>query len=158
LRFYIPQAIALGISVSISRKIKYFFLVDYDLVKFGPYYGDFASSIDDTIESLERLANIDADVYLVSHGKEGILDGDPAHIHRYLEVIYKREEKLVDFLSSGPKCLEDIVKYGIIYGGHKLTNSSWELSVSEQAMMQKHLERLIQLGTVREEGSYYCLV
>jgi glyoxylase-like metal-dependent hydrolase (beta-lactamase superfamily II) len=137
---------------------KVIFLADLDLVKFGPYYGDKASNIDDTINSLNRLAEIDADVYLVSHGKDAILEGDPAHIHRYLEVIYKREEKLLDFLSSGPKSLEDITAHGIIYGGRSLGNGAWDLSMSEQAMMLKHLERLQRLGTLSEDNGHYHLV
>ena len=133
------------------------FLADLDLVKFGPYYGDHASSIDDTIKSLQRLAKIDADVYLVSHGKEGILDGDPAHIHRYIDVIYQREEKLLTFMASGPKTLQEITAHGIIYGGHRLTNGAWDLSISEKSMMQKHLERLERIGSVKKENGTYKL-
>jgi glyoxylase-like metal-dependent hydrolase (beta-lactamase superfamily II) len=136
---------------------KVLFLADLDLVKFGPYYGDKASSIDDTINSLNRLAEIDVDVYLVSHGKEAVLEGDPVHIQRFLAVLYKREEKLLEFLSSGPKSLEDVTAHGIIYGGHKLSSAAWDLSMSEQAMMRKHLERLERLGTVRVENSLYHL-
>ena len=98
------------------------------------------------------------DVYLVSHGKEALLEGDPAHIHRYLEVIYTREERLLEFLSTGPKSLEDITAHGIIYGGRSLANGAWELSMSEQAMMLRHLERLERMGTVRAENSLYHLV
>lgn len=134
------------------------FLADLDLVKFGPYYGDKASSIDDTIASLERLAKIDADVYLVSHGREGILDGDPAHIERYLGVIYRREEQLLDLLATGPGTIEEITEHGIIYGGHKLASGAWDLSISEMAMMIKHVERLERLGRVaKEEGRYYLI-
>jgi len=137
---------------------KALFLADLDLVKFGPYYGDKASSVDDTIKSLQRLAEIEVDVYLVSHGKDAMLEGDPAHIKRYLEVIYQREEKLLEFLSSGPKRLDDITAHGIIYGGRSLANGAWDLSMSERAMMHKHLERLERLGTVREENGHYHLV
>jgi len=133
------------------------FLADLDLVKFGPYYGDKASSIDDTITSLQRLAKIDADVYLVSHGKEGILDGDPAHIQRYIEVIYQREEKLLTFLASGPKTLQEITAHGIIYGGHRLASGAWDLSMSEKSMMQKHLDRLERIGSVIKENGTYNL-
>jgi glyoxylase-like metal-dependent hydrolase (beta-lactamase superfamily II) len=131
------------------------FLADLDLVKFGPYYGDNASSIDNTIKSLQRLAEIDADVYLVSHGKEGIMDGDPAHIHRYIDVINQREEKLLRFLASGPKTLQEITAHGIIYGGHRLANGAWDLSISEKSMMQKHLERLERIGGVKKENGTY---
>ena len=137
---------------------KVIFMADLDLVKFGPYYGDKASSIDDTIASLKRLAEIEADVYLVSHGKEGILDGDPAHIERYLDVIYRREGKLLDFLANGPKTIEEITGHGIIYGGHKLASGAWDLSISEMAMMIKHVERLERLNRVRkEEGKYHLI-
>ena len=133
------------------------FLADLDLVKFGPYYGDNGSSIDDTIASLQRLAKIDADVYLVSHGKQGVLDGDPGHIQRYMDIIFQREEKLLAFLDSGPKALQEIIDYGIIYGGHKLAGGAWDLSMSEKSMMRKHLERLERIGKVRKENSRYIL-
>jgi glyoxylase-like metal-dependent hydrolase (beta-lactamase superfamily II) len=133
------------------------FLADLDLVKFGPYYGDNSSSIDHTIASLQRLAKIDVDVYLVSHGKQGVLDGDPVHIQRYMDIIFQREEKLLAFLDSGPKTLQEIIDYGIIYGGHKLTGGAWDLSMSEKSMMRKHLERLERLGKVRKENSRYIL-
>ena len=127
-------------------------------MKFGPYYGDKASSIENTITSLQRLAKIDADVYLVSHGKNAILDGDPAHIQRYLQVIYQREEKLLAFLGSGPKTIQEVTAHGIIYGGHKLANGAWDLSKSEKSMMQKHLDRLERLGSVKKENGAYNLV
>ena len=133
------------------------FLADLDLVKFGPYYGDNASSIDDTINSLQRLAKIDAEVYLVSHGKDAILDGDPAHIQRYLDVIYQRDEKLLAFLATGPKTLQEITAHGIIYGGHKLADGAWDLSISEKSMMRKHLERLERSGRVKNESGTYNL-
>jgi len=137
---------------------KVIFLADLDLVKFGPYYGDNKSSIDDTIKSLQRLAKIDADVYLVSHGKAGILDGDPAHIQRYIQVIYDREDKLLAFLASGPKTIQEITDHGVIYGGHRLANGAWDLSKSEKSMMQKHLERLERLGRVKKENGAYNLI
>ena len=131
------------------------FFADLDLVKFGPYYGDNASSIDNTIKSLQGLAKIEADVYLVSHGKEGVLDGDPAHIQRYIDVIYQREEKLLAFLASGPKTLQEITAHGIIYGGHRLTNGTWDLGISEKSMMVKHLDRLERIGSVKKENGTY---
>ena len=48
--------------------------------------------------------------------------------------------------------------HGIIYGGHKLSSAAWDLSVSEMAMMIKHVERLQRLGNVREEDGRYHLI
>ena len=134
------------------------YLADLDLVKFGPYYGDKGSSIDDTIASLQRVAAIDADIYLVAHGKEGVLDGDPIHIQRYLDVIYTREERLLALLTSGAKTLDEIAAEGIIYGGRNVSGGAWELALTERIMMDKHLRRLEDRGTIREEDGFYHLV
>ena len=85
------------------------------------------------------------------------MDGDPAHIQRYIDVIYQREEKLLMFLASGPKTLPEITAHGIIYGGHRLDSGAWDLSISEKSMMKKHLERLERIGRVKKENGTYQL-
>ena len=133
---------------------KVLFLGDLDLTKAGPYYGDFHSGLEQTIESLHRLAAIPVETYLTAHGK-GIFDGDPDHILRYLRVIKYREEKLVDLLSSGSKSLDQITQAGIIYGPPKIIAGCWDLSLSEKAMMKKHLERLQRQGRVTLESGLF---
>ncbi|MFH1124534.1 MAG: MBL fold metallo-hydrolase [Pseudomonadota bacterium] len=132
------------------------FLGDLDLVKAGPYYGDVLSSIEDTISSLNRLKSYPCETYLTGHGK-GIYDGDPAHIERYLESIDRREESLVEFLREGPRTLEEITEKGIIYGPNKTLAGVWDLSLSERAMMEKHLQYLMKRGLVsRERDRFLC--
>jgi glyoxylase-like metal-dependent hydrolase (beta-lactamase superfamily II) len=131
------------------------FTADLDLVKAGPYYGDINSSIVDTLDSLERLAHIDADVYLSCHGR-GIHEGNPEHIRQYAKVVYEREEKLLEFLKGGPQTLEAITEHGIIYGPPRVL-SGWDLSASERAMMNKHLQWLERKGMVHSEKGCYFL-
>jgi glyoxylase-like metal-dependent hydrolase (beta-lactamase superfamily II) len=126
------------------------FLGDLDLTKAGPYYGDVEGSIEQTVASLRRLASIPVEVYLTAHGK-GIFDGDPDHILRYLKIIESREERLLDLLSEGPKSLDQITQAGIIYGPPRIIAGCWDLSLSEKAMMKKHLELLQQQGKVTFE-------
>jgi len=126
-----------------------------DLTKAGPYYGDRTSDIDETIRSLERLKTFDVEIYLTTHGK-GILEGDPEHINRYLEVIFLREEKLIDLLRKGAKTLDQIVQEGIIYG-NKSPIGPWDLTLSEKAMILKHLTRLRSMNRVEQEGDVYVL-
>jgi len=133
------------------------YLADLDLVEAGPYYGDTTSSLVATIQSLERLASIDVDFYLTGHG-EGIYDGDPEHICRYLQVIRKREGKLLEFLSGGPRTLEEVTNQGIVYGPPRMIAGFWDVSTSERAMMLQHLEFLAKQGRVEVEGNLYCLV
>ena len=132
------------------------YLADLDLVKAGPYYGDTTSSLADTIQSLERIASIEVDFYLTGHG-EGVYDGNPDHIYRYLEVIQEREGKLLEFLSGGPKTLQEITNQGIIYGPPRIIAGFWDVSTSERAMMLQHLEYLARQGRVEAEGGSYYL-
>ncbi len=132
------------------------FLGDLDLTKAGPYYGDVHSGLEQTIESLHRLAAVPVETYLTAHGK-GIFDGDPDHILRYLKIIESREERLLDLLSSGSKSLDQITQAGIIYGPPKIIAGCWDLSLSEKAMMKKHLQLLQQQGRVTLEAGLFHL-
>jgi len=135
---------------------KVLFTADLDLIRFGPYYGDRGSDIEETLSSLRRLKTYPAETYLTSHGR-GIFEGDPAHIDRYVESIFLREEKLVDLLREGPKTLVQIVRTGIIYENRSISVGPWDLVLSEKMMMEKHLARLIQAGRVRQEGDLFIL-
>jgi glyoxylase-like metal-dependent hydrolase (beta-lactamase superfamily II) len=131
------------------------FTADLDLTKAGPYYGDRASDIDETIRSLERLKTFEVKNYLTGHGK-GVLEGNPEYIDRYLEIISSREEKLIHVLSKGAKTLDQVVQEGIIYG-NKPPVGPWDLMLSERAMIIKHLSRLVSTNRVEQEGGFYVL-
>ena len=131
------------------------FTADLDLTKAGPYYGDRTSDIDETIRSLERLRTFEVETYLTAHGK-GILEGDPEYIDRYLEVIFLREEKLIHLLSKGAKTLDQAAQEGIVYG-NKSPIGPWDLTLSEKAMILKHLSRLVSMNRVEKEGDLYIL-
>jgi len=133
------------------------FTADLDLVKAGPYYGDVASSLEDTIESLNRLKSYPCDIYLTSHGR-GVYEGDQIYVDRFLACIRHREEALIEFLRAAPRTLDDITDRGIIYGPKKAFLGPWDLSVSERFMMEKHLESLIKRGLVRQEGKRFIYV
>jgi glyoxylase-like metal-dependent hydrolase (beta-lactamase superfamily II) len=131
------------------------YTADLDLTKAGPYYGDRTSDIDETIRSLQRLKTFEVETYLTAHGK-GILEGDSGQIDRYLEVIFQREEKLIASLSNGPKTLDQVVREGIIYG-NKSPIGPWDLTLSERAMISKHLSRLGGMNRVEQKGDLYVL-
>lgn len=131
------------------------YTADLDLVRAGPYYGDVHSSIEKTLDSLKRLAAMDVDVYLTGHGK-GVHEGNPDLIQRYALMIQQREEKLLEFLAGGPKTLESVTAQGIIYGPARVL-AGWDLSVSERAMMKKHLEWLERKQMVYSKKDYFHL-
>lgn len=128
------------------------FLGDYDLTRFGPWYGDVDSSIEETIRSVKRLRDIPAKVWLTSH-ETGIFEVSPGDLwDKYLGVIYKREKKLLNLLER-PQTLESIVGAWIIYGKPREPKAFFEFG--ERVHMKKHLERLINQGIVVNNNGKY---
>jgi glyoxylase-like metal-dependent hydrolase (beta-lactamase superfamily II) len=122
---------------------------DYDLTKFGPWYGDRDSSIEDTIASCGRLRALSPRVWMTSHGEGFYGPEADALVDRYLAVIDAREAKLLDFLSQ-PRTLPEIAGQWIVYWKPRqpLAFYRW----AERALMGKHLDRLQRRGAVALEG------
>ena len=132
------------------------FLADYDLTRFGPWYGDTDSSIEDTISSVTSLKDIPADIWVTSH-EQGVFKAAPDSLwDEYLHVITIREEKLKYFISNSPKTLDEIVSASIIYGRPREPKYFFEFG--EKSHMKKHLEKLINENKVIKDGEHYCLV
>lgn len=134
------------------------FMGDYDLTRFGPWYGDRDSSIDLTIASVERLRKIPARVLLTSH-EDGCFEEAPEEISQrfdhYLEVIDQRQNKLLEYLRGGPRTMSEIAARCIVYRKPREPKAFFEWG--EQAIMGKHLERLMRQGTVISRGQRYLL-
>ncbi len=128
------------------------FLGDYDLSGFGPWYGDRHSSIEETISSVNMLRGINADVWITAH-ETGIYENEPGSAwDQYLDVIGKREKKILDLLNE-PLSLEDLMNYWIIYGKPKEPRVFFELG--ERLHIGKHLELLLKKGAVKRlDGKY----
>jgi hydroxyacylglutathione hydrolase len=137
------------------REPELLFLGDYDLTRFGPWYGDVNSSIDATISSVKLLRNIPAKTWLTSH-ETGIFEVAPGEIwDQYLKVIAERENKLLDLLDE-PQSLEDIIDAWIIYGKPREPKPFFEFG--ERVHMKKHIEKLMNQGLIAmEKEKYYRL-
>lgn len=130
------------------------FLGDYDLTKFGPWYGDRASSIPETIASVRRLRQIPATVWLTSHGT-GVFEEDPGQLwENFLGVIEERENRLIDFLNS-PRTIEDIVNAWIVY--RKSREPKELYAFAERAIMSKHIDLLKEKSLIVEDENRYVI-
>jgi len=133
---------------------KVLFLGDLDLTRFGPWYGDRVSDIDDTIASVHRLLLIPAEIFITSH-EIGIVEGNLSErAEQYLEVINQREAALCTFLCR-PRSLSEIIAQWIIYKRPRAPR--WFFEFAERAMITKHLERLAKKGGVIFDGEKYRL-
>jgi len=134
------------------REPKVLFLGDYDLTPFGPSYGDRGASILQTIASVMRLKKIPAQTWLACH-ETGVFEENPGPAwDRYLAVIQRREQKLLELLAT-PRTMAQVVEAWIVYGRPREPREFY--AFGEQAIMQKHLEILLAEGRVIQEGQQY---
>jgi len=120
------------------REASVLFVGDYDLTRFGPWYGDLFSDIDETRASIERLQEIPAHVVLTGH-EAGVFLDPP-------------EKKLLTLLEK-PRTLEEIVAACIIYGRPREPKAFF--TFGERVLMTKHLEHLQKRGMVVSENGRY---
>ncbi len=124
------------------------YLGDVDLSTFGPYYGDAWSDLESFEQTLALARDIDARWYVTFH-HVGILDGREAFIERldrFAEVIARREERLLAFLSE-PRTLEDVVRHRFVY---RAQDSVPYADAVERRSMGQHLSRLLAAGRIEE--------
>lgn len=129
------------------------YLADIDLTRFGPWYGNKSSSIDDFLASIERIKSVDADTWYTSHGK-GIIHGDiKDRLDAYASVIIDRESRLLDFLAE-PRTMQEIVDRAIILGRRWEPPEMFEFF--EGTMIEKHLARLESAGLVESKDGRWA--
>ncbi|MBR1123329.1 MBL fold metallo-hydrolase [Bradyrhizobium lablabi] len=131
------------------------FIGDIDLSGFGPYYGDASSSLADFRETLKRVANIPAKVWITSHHRGVYTDRE--HFLRdlaaYTKVLDTREQRLLELLRASPKTLEQLVECRLLYPpGHQ---DYWVVD-AETRSISRHLEEMLADGSVQidENGAY----
>jgi glyoxylase-like metal-dependent hydrolase (beta-lactamase superfamily II) len=129
------------------------FLGDYDLTPFGPWYGDRVADIDDFKRSGRMLAELNAEINVVSHEDAVHRGSIREKMERYLAVIDRREEKLMAFLAQ-PRSMDEIIAHRVVYGEEAL--GEW-FDGGEFLLMGKHLERMIAQGRAAQEGNRYFL-
>lgn len=128
------------------------FLGDYDLTTFGPWYGDVYSSIEDTITSIQKLKNIFARRWIASHNT-GLFEENPGKLwDDYENIIYQREEKIINFLKE-PKTMEEILAAWLIYGRPREPKEFFEFN--ERALVSKHIEYLERNGKITPDKNKY---
>lgn len=137
----------------IEQKVLY--LGDYDLTKFGPWYGDRDSSLAETIASVQRIRELDAHVWLTGH-ETGVFEENPGQLwDNYLAVIDHREHQLIALLKT-PHTLNEIVSEWIIYRKPREPKQFYEFA--EKAIVSKHIAALREKSIIYETDGRYILL
>ena len=138
------------------KNINTLFVSDIDLTPYGPWYANVSSNINDFISSVEKIKKIQADYYVTSHG-ERIYEPEKFHekLDRFYRHFFDREEKILEFLSAGPKKIEDLLLEGIVYRRQALVDPlkyyfQWK-------MIEKHLDKLLLENKIIVEDAVYSI-
>lgn len=130
------------------------YLADIDLSRFGPWYGNRLSDIDETIRSVNKVKEIKAKWFVPSH--EGPVFEDIAEpAAAYLKIIEDREERILKNIKQ-PISIDELADKWVIY--RKPRHPVEFFQPSEKGMLAKHLDRLVRDGKAAvEDGKYVAL-
>jgi len=120
-----------------------------------PFYAMTDSSVDDFIESINRLLDIKPDTIIAGHGR-ALHGGDlQQKLAACLDEFYKRDEEILKRIREGKHTVQEIADDAITFDG-KFPQPRSIYWLHECIMDLKHLQHLERLGEVNcEDGRYY---
>lgn len=133
------------------------FIGDVDLSSFGPYYGDATSSLKDFRQTLTRVADVPAKIWVTSHHKGIVTDRESflTALHAFTARLDEREAKILALLREQPRSLDELVSRRVVYRPE--ADDVW-IDTAERRSIEQHLVELAEKGTIsaRDDGRW-CL-
>lgn len=128
---------------------------DYDLTKFGPWYGHRESSIPEYKRSVNKL--IDLNPRILISGHRGIVSENiVADFQRFLMKFDERDHSILTLLENGSQMIDQLVEKAPIYGAFPYAEPL--LKYWEGQMIQKHLMELQKEGkTISKSNTEWAL-
>jgi glyoxylase-like metal-dependent hydrolase (beta-lactamase superfamily II) len=129
---------------------------DIDLSPFGPWYGNPESDIDSFRNSITRVMDIPAEIYLSSHARPIRNPYIQKRLQAYAAFFDERDRQILDLMTRSPAmAMEDLVRLSPFYDADHASVSDELLWFGEEQMIRKHLDRLMERGLVVHEGGGY---
>ena len=128
-------------------------LVDIDLTRFGPWYGNAVSDIEEFKKSVQRVIELKPKVGISSHLVDPVSDNLNERLRTYYSIFDEREERILENISNGIDTLHKLTHKPTIYPRIPLP----AYLVFEQFMLEKHLELLLKYDRIAEEDGKYTI-
>ncbi len=128
---------------------KILFAFDYDLTRFGPWYGHRESDIGQFKDSIKKIMELEIDIFVSGH-KGIITENIKGRLEEFLQKFDRNEKKVLAFLTEGEKTVEDMVELAPIYGSFPYAEPL--LKYWEGNMIRMHLNQLVEGGLVTKTG------
>ena len=129
------------------------FLVDIDLTRFGPWYGNEVSDIDEFKKSVDRVIDMNPKVGISSHLIDPVEVGLDARLRTFRAVFEKREKRILDNIAKGIDTVDKLSKAPTIYPRIPMD----VYYAFEIFMLEKHIDLFKRNGVIREEDGHYIL-
>ncbi|MEM2142269.1 MAG: MBL fold metallo-hydrolase [Candidatus Thorarchaeota archaeon] len=120
-------------------------LVDIDLTRFGPWYGNMVSDINDFKRSILDIMELGPTKVVTSHILDPVTQDVDLRLTQYLEVFDRREKRILQMISDGVDTIEKLTMAPTIYP--RIPANLYY--IFEEFMLRKHVEDLIERGAVR---------
>ncbi len=133
-----------------DRRLLY--ATDFDLEANFPWYGARSSDLSKFRAAIKRAIDIQPDLLQTAHGPLYIMNIEE-RLWDFLEVIDKRGQNIVRFLSRQPATLDEITEQKFIF--NRFLEPEFGYFFWEKISVRKHLDELLDQGIVTFDGSRY---
>jgi glyoxylase-like metal-dependent hydrolase (beta-lactamase superfamily II) len=122
---------------------------DICLSKVGPWYGEENASIDEFIDSINRIIDLRPRLVTAGHTNHIINNDVKRTLLEYRDRILKREQRILDYLQVHSSNIDELAAQHLIYREHPTPF----VLFWEKCMIKKHLERLLERGYIEALGN-----
>ncbi len=123
-------------------------LVDIDLTRFGPWYGNVVSKISDFRDSISKVIQFEPQVGISSHLLDPVEDNLVEKLQRYSTFFQAREKKILSLVNKGFNTIEKLANPPTIYP--RLPYVPY--MIFEEYMLLKHIEDMTERGITEYDG------
>ncbi len=127
---------------------------DIDLSGFGPWYGHLCSDLNDLLDSIEKCRQLQPRVIVSGH--KGLVDDNlDQRLQAFRDIVLRREEAVLEALDQ-PYTVPELAARQLFYGP-RIPQEEIYFWFEKMAIYQ-HLQRLLRLGLVNQQGELYYRV
>ncbi|MDF1539274.1 MAG: MBL fold metallo-hydrolase [Candidatus Thorarchaeota archaeon] len=129
-------------------------LVDIDLTRFGPWYGNLVSELSKFRESISKVIELEPSVGISSHLIDPVSENLDTRLKEYLKVFDTREQRIIKLVKEGKNTIELLSKVPTIYP--RIPYDAY--LIFEEYMLIKHIEDMAKRGIAEFDGERIKIV
>ena len=126
------------------------FLVDIDLTRFGPFYGNVVGDIREFKNSINHVIDLSPKIGISSHLPNPLSDNLQELLEEFLGVFDKREAEILKRISEGHNTIKKLAALPTIYP--RIPFDPYYFF--EECMLEQHVEILLDDGVIHAEGNH----